>query len=56
VRQIRWTTEASDQLEAAIQRIQQDNSSAARNLAQTVIDRIEQLATFPSLGPPGGDA
>ncbi len=53
MRQIRWTTEASDQLEAAIQHILQDNPTAARNLAQTVIDRIEELATFPGLGRPG---
>ncbi|WP_082662268.1 type II toxin-antitoxin system RelE/ParE family toxin [Terracidiphilus gabretensis] len=53
MRQIRWTTEAFDQLEAAIQHIQQDNPAAARNLAQTVIDRTEQLATFPGLGRPG---
>jgi len=53
VRLIRWTTEASDQLEAAVKRIQQDNPTAARNVAQTVIDRIEQLATFSGLGRPG---
>jgi len=53
VKLIRWTTEASDQLEAAFQHIQQDNPAAARNVAQVVIDRIEQLATFPSLGRPG---
>jgi addiction module RelE/StbE family toxin len=53
VRQIRWTTEAADQLETAVKRIQQDNPTAARNVAQTVIDRIEKLAAFPSLGRPG---
>jgi len=53
VRLLRWTTEASDQLEAAIKRIQQDNPNAARKIAQAVIDRIEQLATFPGLGRPG---
>ncbi|MGD0436638.1 MAG: type II toxin-antitoxin system RelE/ParE family toxin [Bryobacteraceae bacterium] len=53
MRPIRWTTEASDQLEAAVKRIQQDNPAAARNVAQAVIDRIEQLATFPGLGRPG---
>ena len=53
MRLIRWTTEASDQLEAAVKRIQQDNPTAARNVAQAVIDRIEQLATFPGLGRPG---
>jgi toxin ParE1/3/4 len=53
VRLIRWTTEASDQLEAAVIRIQQDNPIAARNVAQALIDRIEQLATFHGLGRPG---
>jgi addiction module RelE/StbE family toxin len=53
VRQIRWTTEAADQLETAVKHIQQDNPTAARNVAQTVIDRIEQLAAFPGLGRPG---
>ena len=53
MRQIRWTTEASDQLVAAVKRIQEDNPTAARNVAQTVIDRIEQLTTFPALGRPG---
>jgi toxin ParE1/3/4 len=50
VRQVRWTTEASDQLVAAVKRIQQDNPAAARNTAQTVIDSVEQLATFPGMG------
>ncbi|MEP7307669.1 MAG: type II toxin-antitoxin system RelE/ParE family toxin [Acidobacteriota bacterium] len=53
MRLIRWTTEASDQLEAAVKRIQQDNPTAARNVAQAVIDSIEQLATFPGIGRPG---
>ena len=53
MRLIRWTTEASDQLEAAIEYIRQDNPVAARNVAQTVIDRIEELATFPGIGRPG---
>jgi toxin ParE1/3/4 len=53
VRQIRWTTEASDQLEAAVKYIQQNNPAAARKVARAVIDRIEQLAVFPGLGRPG---
>ena len=53
MRQIRWTTETSDQLEAAVRSIQQDNPAAGRNIAQAVIDRIEQLAAFPGLGRPG---
>jgi plasmid stabilization system protein ParE len=53
VRLIRWTAEAADQLEAAVKRIQQDNPTAARNIAQKVVDRIEQLVAFPGLGRPG---
>jgi plasmid stabilization system protein ParE len=53
VRQIRWTTEASDQLEAAVKRILEDDPAAARNVAQAVIDRIERLVIFPALGRPG---
>ena len=53
MRQIRWTTEAADQLEATIKHIQQDNPAAARNVAQAVIDRVEKLAAFPGLGRPG---
>jgi len=53
VRQIRWTTEASDQLEAAVRHIRRDSPAAARTLAQSVIDRIEQLANFPGLGRTG---
>jgi plasmid stabilization system protein ParE len=52
VRLIRWTTEASDQLEAAFKHIQQDNPTAAGNVAQAVIERIEQLATFSALADP----
>jgi toxin ParE1/3/4 len=52
VRLIRWTTEASDQLVVAVGHIQ-DNTGAARKAAETVIERIEQLATFPDLGRPG---
>ncbi len=53
MRLIRWTTEASDQLEAAVKYIQQDGPEAARSAAQAVLDRIERLATFPGVGRPG---
>jgi plasmid stabilization system protein ParE len=53
VRTIRWTTEASAQFESAISYIWQDNPAAARDVAQSVIDRIERLASFPGLGRPG---
>lgn len=53
MRLIRWTTEASGQFEAAIKHIREDNPTTARNVAQALIDRIEQLATFPHLGRSG---
>ena len=53
MRRVRWTTEAADQLAAAVRRIQEDNPTAARNVAQTVLDRIEQLLDFPGMGRPG---
>ena len=53
MRLIRWTPEAADQLEAAVQHIKKDNPTVARNVAQTVIDSIERLAAFPGLGRPG---
>jgi len=53
VRLIRWTTEAAEQFEAAVTRIQQDNPTVGRKVAHAVIDRIQQLATFPGLGRPG---
>ena len=51
MRLIRWTTEASDQLESAVRRIQHDNPTAARNVAQAVIDRIEQPGNLPRPWP-----
>jgi plasmid stabilization system protein ParE len=53
VRPIRWTTEAAGQFEDAVKHIEQDNPTAGRNVAQAVIDRIEQLAALPGLGRPG---
>lgn len=52
MRIIRWTTEALDQLEAAVKYIQQDNPEAARSVAQAVLGGIERLTTFPGVGRP----
>ena len=49
----RWTTEASDQLIGIVQHIQQENPTAALNVAQAVIGDIDRLETFPHLGRPG---
>jgi len=53
VTSIRWTTEAADEFEAHINRIREDNPEAAYAMAQTILDHIAQLQTFPSLGRPG---
>jgi toxin ParE1/3/4 len=53
VRTIRWTPEASAQFEAAIDFVQQENAAAAENVAQSVIARVERLASFPGLGRRG---
>lgn len=50
---IRWTTEAAEQLEALANRIGEESPEAARNLAQTILDRIDDLKKFPALGRPG---
>ena len=50
---VRWTTAAADQLEAIVTRIREDNPEAARATAQTILDHIAQLETFPGIGRPG---
>jgi toxin ParE1/3/4 len=40
-------------LKLLVEHIRQDNPGAARNAGQAVIERIEQLGTYPGLGRPG---
>jgi len=49
---IRWTAEASDQIIGIVQHIQQENPTAALNVAQAVIDTSTGLKPFPILGGP----
>jgi len=53
VRLVRWTAEAAGQFEAAVKFIQQDNQTAGRTLAQTILSRIDGLANTPGVGRPG---
>jgi plasmid stabilization system protein ParE len=53
VTRIRWTIEAANQLEAFVNRIREQNPEAAHALAQTILDRVAQLETFPGTGRPG---
>jgi len=50
---IRWTTEASSNLEKISLRIAEDNPEAALKTVRTIFERIEQLVTFPRLGRMG---
>ncbi len=50
---IRWATEATDQLEAIVKHIREDDPGAARVVAQAILDHIARLETFPGLGRPG---
>jgi len=52
---IRWTTDAANQLEGIVERIQQNNPDAARKTAQAILERIGELKVFPQLGRPGQD-
>jgi addiction module RelE/StbE family toxin len=53
VRFIRWTAQAADQFEAAVQYIQQDNPTVGRTMAQAILSRIDGLANSPGVGRPG---
>lgn len=50
---VRWTTDAADDLERICDYIAQDRPDAAQRVAQSVIERIETLETFPDLGRVG---
>jgi toxin ParE1/3/4 len=53
VTRIRWTTDAANQLEGIVKRIQESNPDAARKTAQAILGRITDLEDFPNLGRPG---
>ncbi len=50
---IRWTTEASSNLEHIGLRIAADSPEAALQTVRTIFERIEQLVTFPYRGRAG---
>src|ERR1035441_4520721 len=47
---IRWTTEASSNLEQISLRIAEDKPEAARKTVGAIFERIEQLVSFPRRG------
>ncbi len=47
---VRWSPEAADDFETALQRIRDDNRVAARRIAQLIYDGIGALSKFPNRG------
>jgi plasmid stabilization system protein ParE len=50
---LRWTTPAADDLYRIVEHIQQDNPTAASEVAQTIYEGCEGLSRFPYRGPKG---
>ena len=50
---VRWTTDAADDLERICDYIAESRPESARRVAQSVVERIGTLETFPHLGRPG---
>ena len=50
---VRWTTDAADDLERICDYITESRPDAARRVAQSVVERIGTLKTFPNLGRDG---
>ena len=51
--QIRWTNKALDNLDAAVEYIAADNPTAAKEVAQKILDSVQLLKGQPGLGRPG---
>lgn len=47
---VRWTTDAADDLEGICDYIAQNRPESAQRVAQSVVERIGTLKTFPHLG------
>jgi addiction module RelE/StbE family toxin len=52
---IRWTPEATADLEQIGDHIARDNPEAALRTVRSVFDRINDLSTFPHRGRPGSE-
>lgn len=50
---VRWTTQAAQALEQIGDYIAADNPHAAHEVVNTIYERVQQLADFPSLGRVG---
>jgi plasmid stabilization system protein ParE len=50
---VRWTTDATDDLERICDYIALNRPDSARRVAQSVVERIGELRTFPRIGRSG---
>jgi addiction module RelE/StbE family toxin len=50
---VRWTTDAADDLQRICDYIAESRPESARQVAQSVVERIGTLETFPRLGRSG---
>jgi toxin ParE1/3/4 len=50
---VRWTTDAADDLERICDYIAESRPESAQRVAQSVVERIGTLETFPQLGRSG---
>jgi addiction module RelE/StbE family toxin len=50
---VRWTTDAADDLERICDYIAESRPDSAQRVAQSVVERIGTLETFPRIGRPG---
>lgn len=50
---VRWTTDAADDLERICDYIAESRPESARRIAQSVLEQIGTLQTFPNLGRNG---
>lgn len=50
---VRWTTDGADDPERVCDFIAENRPEAARGVAQSIVERIGTLKTFPHIGRPG---
>lgn len=50
---VRWTTDAADDLERLCDSIALERPDSARRVAESVVERISDLKTFPRIGRSG---
>ena len=50
---IRWTTQAAEDIVGIVRHIQEENPTAAQQVAEQIFGSLQNLTTFPRMGRPG---